>query len=143
MNNMNGIISECQHIYNSEVEIKDTKNGATRAIAFYSNAKARIAEEKEKQEKRRPLAAAHHFMRKHDGPGRHREYDAHIKDNHSADADRQAKQNLPAALYPPVHHILVLVGNAADGPNSGYGNPRQPGLPDSPPTRDGIHAPRL
>ena len=47
---MNGIISECQHIYNSEVEIKDTKNGATRAIAFYSNAKARIAEEKEKQE---------------------------------------------------------------------------------------------
>ena len=25
MNNMNGIISECQHIYNSEVEIKDTK----------------------------------------------------------------------------------------------------------------------
>ena len=49
MNNMNGIISECQHIYNSEVEIKDTKNGATRAIAFYSNAKARIAEEKEKQ----------------------------------------------------------------------------------------------
>ena len=26
MNNMNGIISECQHIYNSEVEIKDTKN---------------------------------------------------------------------------------------------------------------------
>ena len=50
MNNMNGIISECQHIYNSEVEIKDTKNGATRAIAFYSNAKARIAEEKEKSE---------------------------------------------------------------------------------------------
>lgn len=50
MNNMNGIISECQHIYNSEVEIKDTKNGATRAIAFYSNTKARIAEEKEKQE---------------------------------------------------------------------------------------------
>ena len=50
MNNMNGIISECQHIYNSEVEIKDTKNGATRAIAFYSNAKARIAEDKEKQD---------------------------------------------------------------------------------------------
>ena len=42
MNNMNGIISECQHIYNSEVEIKDTKNGATRAIAFYSNSRRKI-----------------------------------------------------------------------------------------------------
>ena len=30
MNNMNGIISECQHIYNSEVEIKDTKNKNSR-----------------------------------------------------------------------------------------------------------------
>lgn len=48
MNNMNGIISECQHIYNSEVEIKDTKNGATRAIAFYSNAKARNSRRKRK-----------------------------------------------------------------------------------------------
>lgn len=34
MNNMNGIISECQHIYNSEVEIKDTKTVRQEQLLF-------------------------------------------------------------------------------------------------------------
>lgn len=50
MNNMNGIISESQRIFNDELDKNDVKNGANRAVSFYSNAKARIAEEKEKME---------------------------------------------------------------------------------------------
>ena len=51
MNNMNGIISEAKRIFNNELDMRDTIDGSNRAVTFYSNAKARIAEEKEKQEK--------------------------------------------------------------------------------------------
>ncbi len=50
MNNMNGIISEAKRIFNAELELKDTKNGAMRATTFYTNAKEKIAEHKEKTE---------------------------------------------------------------------------------------------
>ena len=50
MNNMNGIISEAKRIFNTELDIKDTLDGSNRAVSFYANAKARIAEEKEKSE---------------------------------------------------------------------------------------------
>ena len=49
MNNMNGIISEAKRIFNTELDIKDTLDGSNRAVSFYANAKARIAEEKEKR----------------------------------------------------------------------------------------------
>ncbi len=48
MNNMNGIISESQRIFNQELNLKDTKAGANEAVSFYSSAKARIAEENTK-----------------------------------------------------------------------------------------------
>lgn len=50
MNNMNGIISEAKRIFNTELDIKDTLDGSNRAVSFYANAKARIAEEKENRE---------------------------------------------------------------------------------------------
>lgn len=73
---------------------------------------------------------------------------------HSQQADRIAQkrhtagngkpqQHLPAILYPPVHHILVLIGNAAHNPHIDYRNPCQPGLPNSTPLGNGIKAQRL
>lgn len=50
MNNMNGIISEAKRIFNSELSAKDTKDGASRAVSFYANARTRIAEERQKNE---------------------------------------------------------------------------------------------
>lgn len=50
MNNMNGIISEAKRVFNSELSIKDTIDGASRAVSFYANARTRIAEEKQKSE---------------------------------------------------------------------------------------------